>query len=139
MSKIPFKMGKAKKEYTMPMAVLKGLIVSYMVTIPVFLIFALILSRIESCSGLISPVVLVTTIISVMVAGMVSARCLRSRGWANGALTGLSYMLVLYIIGSIIYMDFSVTQFTLTMTLIGILSGAVGGILGVNYKATYSR
>ncbi len=139
MSKMPFKVSKSTKECTIPLAVLKGLIVSYIITIPAFLIFALILSKIDSCADLVSPVVLIVTIISVLVAGIVSAKALKTRGWLNGSLAGLCYMIVLYIIGSIIYMNFSITKYVMSMFMIGILSGAVGGILGVNTNKSYSR
>lgn len=139
MSKMPIKVSKSAKEYTIPIAILKGLIVSYIITIPAFFIFVLILSRIDSCADLISPVVLITTIISVLAAGTVSAKALKSKGWINGALVGLCYMVVLYFLGSIIYMNFSITRYVMTMFLIGILSGAVGGILGVNSNKSYGK
>lgn len=139
MYKMAVKKTKTTKEYSHLTAILKGLVVSYIITIPVFFIFALVLSKIDSCANLVSPVVLITTILGVMAAGMVSARCIKSRGWLNGGITGVLYMLVLFILGSIIYMDFSINRNVLFMFLIGILAGIVGGILGVNTKIAYKK
>ena len=56
----------------------KGLLVSYLTTIPLFIIFSLILSTTELAERLITPAVVVTTIVSIMFAGFITARRLKS-------------------------------------------------------------
>jgi putative membrane protein (TIGR04086 family) len=112
--------------------ILKGIGFSYLITIPLFLIFALILSSTSYPEKLIMPAVSIITIISLIVAGSISTRNLKSRGWLNGAIVGFLYILILYIIGSIACGNFSITRYVWTMALIGVLAGAIGGILGIN-------
>lgn len=113
-------------------SILKGIGIAYLITLPLFLIFALVLCATSFPEKFITPAVVITTIISLLAAGSVATRNLKSRGWLNGAIVGFLYMLILYIIGSIVCKNFRLTGYVWTMLLIGILTGAIGGILGIN-------
>ena len=117
-----------------PISVLKGIVAAYVITIPAFMLFALILANTDFPQKLISPAVVVTTIISVLTAGSVSTKGLRSRGWLNGSFVGLIYMFVLYMFSSLMFKNFAIDNYVITMTVIGVLTGAIGGIIGINIK-----
>ncbi len=117
-----------------PISVLKGLMAAYIITIPAFIFFALILTNTDFPQKLISPAVVVATIISVLTAGSVSTKGLKSRGWLNGSIVGFIYMLVLYFFSSLIFKNFTIDKYVITMTVIGVLTGAIGGIIGINIK-----
>ncbi|NSW89997.1 MAG: TIGR04086 family membrane protein [Firmicutes bacterium] len=114
-------------------ALLKGVIFAYIITIPFFIAFALILTYTNFPEKYISSAVMVTTIASILFAGSASAKSLKSRGWLNGGFVGLFYMLILYFLSSFVFRNFLVDRYVLTMVLIGVLAGAIGGILGVNF------
>ena len=116
------------------MSVIRGIVVSYVITIPVFILFALILTNTDFPEKLISTVVVITTIISVLTAGTTSTRGLKNRGWLNGSVVGFIYMLILYLLSSLIFKNFAIDKYVITMTVIGVLTGAIGGILGINIK-----
>ncbi len=116
------------------LSVLKGILAAYVVTIPVFMLFALLLTNIDFPERLITPVVVVTTIISVLFAGSTATVGSKSKGWINGAIVGFIYMLVLYFISSLVFNNFTVDKYVITMAVIGVLTGAIGGIIGVNMK-----
>lgn len=115
---------------------LKGLIMSYVVTIPAFMLFALILANMNFPQRLITPAVVVITIISVITAGIVATKEVKDKGWLNGGIVGFIYMLILYIVSSIAYKSFTIDKYVITMTVIGILAGAIGGIAGINTRRT---
>lgn len=119
--------------------VVKGIVISYLITIPIFLIFALILSGTNCPEKLITPIIVATTILSILFAGISIARKSGTNGWINGAVVGLIYMLVLYILSSIVFKTFAIDRYVVTMTVIGVLSGAIGGIFGVNMKAKITQ
>ena len=126
------------------MSVIKGIIVSYLITIPVFVLFALILTNTDFPEKFISIGVVITTIISVLTAGTTSTRGLKNKGWLNGSAVGFIYMLILYLLSSIIFNNFVIDRYVITMTVIGVLTGAIGGIMGINvkkggYKQTKSK
>ncbi len=112
--------------------ILKGLLASYIVTIPAFMVFALILANVDFPQRLVTPVVVNPTVVSVLTAGAVSTRGVRSKGWLNGSIVGLTYMIILYLFSSVVYGNFAVDRNVLTMTVIGVLAGAIGGIMSIN-------
>lgn len=114
--------------------IVKAVVLSYIVTIPVFTVLALLITYTNFPDKFILPGVIVTTIISILVAGSTSTRNLKSNGWLNGSLVGLVYMFILYLLSSIVFKDFSINEHVLTMTVIGILTGAIGGIIGINIR-----
>ena len=114
--------------------IIKGIAVSYIITIPVFMIFALILTNTDFPEKFTSPVVIITTIISVLTAGSTATKGLKNKGWLNGSIVGFIYMFILYILSSIIFKTFTVDKYVITMTIIGVLTGAIGGIIGINFK-----
>lgn len=124
----------AVNENLSTISVLKGILAAYIITIPAFMLFALILSNTDFPQKLISPAVVITTIISVLTAGSVSTKGLKNRGWLNGSIVGLIYMLILYIFSSLIFKNFAIDKYVITMMVIGVLTGAIGGIVGINIK-----
>jgi len=124
----------ALSEHISIVSMLKGLLVSYIIVIFLFAFFAIILANTDFPEKYLPTAVLITTIISVITAGSTVTKRLKNKGWLNGGIVGLIYMLILYILSSIVYEDFSVNRYTITMIIIGMLSGAIGGILGINLR-----
>jgi len=107
---------------------------SYLMTLSIFLVVALFLCFTEFPESMIGSAVVVTTIISIMFGGTCIARKARTRGWLNGAIAGLIYMIVLYLLSSLMGKGFGISQYVITMMLVGAAAGAVGGIVGINLK-----
>jgi len=68
--------------------------------------------------------------------GIYAFRGIRNRGWLNGSIVGLVYMIILYLFSSLMYKNFTIDKYVITMTVIGVLTGAIGGIVGINVKKT---
>jgi len=113
---------------------LKGIVASYIITIPLFVIFAIVLAYMDFPESYIGPAVDVTTAISITVAGFISTRNVRNKGWLNGGIVGFFYMFILYLLSSIVFKNFAVDRHVLAVTIAGIICGSFGGIVGINYK-----
>ncbi|MBR7163438.1 MAG: TIGR04086 family membrane protein [Clostridia bacterium] len=100
---------------------------------------ALLLTYTGLSENAIPFITTVTMVVSVMLAGMVSAKSGRSRGYLNGALTGILYALVLYVISLLVSGSFFCNNYILILLAIGIFGGAFGGILGINMSAKGKR
>lgn len=124
----------AMNEHANLFMVVKGIVISYLITIPVFMVLAFILTNTDFPEKFLSPAVMIATVISVLVAGSTATQNVRSGGWLNGSLVGAAYMLILYLASSLVFRDFSINMSVITMFVIGILAGAIGGILGINVK-----
>lgn len=127
------------KEHINFFTVIKGILFSYLITILIFLVFAFILTYANFPQKFITPVVVSTTIVSILIAGAIVSRSLKTRGWLNGGVVGLIYILLLYTSSSIVLKDFSINRYMISMLLIGLLSGSIGGILGINIKTRSRR
>jgi putative membrane protein (TIGR04086 family) len=114
--------------------IIKGIVFSYIITIPLFLIFAFILTYSNYPEKYVSPVVVIVTIASILLAGAFATRRMKSKGWLNGGVVGFLYMFILYLLSSVIFKNFSIDNRIISMGIVGILSGSIGGIIGINLK-----
>ena len=114
--------------------ILKSVGMAYLITLLIFLVLAIILTYTEFPEAMVPTAVVITTLISIMLAGTSVARRARTRGWINGGLAGLVYMLILYLMSSFTVVDFRIDQYVWAMLISGILAGALGGVVGINLK-----
>ena len=116
------------------MSGLKSLMLSYGFTFAVFAVFALLLQYTSLTDSIIGTVVFITMVFAIMIAGFTVARRATSRGWLNGAVGGMLYVLILYILGALFVTGFVFDKHVVALLIIGFLSGAFGGIVGINMK-----
>lgn len=121
-------------EHANALSIAKAILISYFITIPVFAIFAYILTLTDFPQKYIPSFVIITTLLSVVIAGWSSTKYIKSKGWLNGGIVGFVYMLVLFLLSSSTYGDFGINMHVATMFIIGTLTGSIGGILGINLK-----
>lgn len=114
------------------MLVLKSIGFCYGLTIIMLALLALVVTYMPLPEGIVPTLVLLVSILSIILSGMMVARNVSQKGWLCGSVTGSIYIVTLYLIGAMIFQSFSFGMTFLTMLLIGALSGAFGGIIGVN-------
>jgi len=119
--------------------ILKGILTAYIITIIIFLVFAVVITYTDFPESAIPAVVVVTTIISIIIAGSKVASRAKSKGWLNGAIAGILYMTILYIASSLIFNGFTFDRYVIYMFILGLFSGAFGGIIGINLKGSGRR
>ena len=112
--------------------VIKGSVLAIALTAIFLSSYAAILSFTNISETTIVPVVIVLTGISLLIGSSISTIPIKKQGMLNGGLVGLIYMLVLYIISSIILGNFGLNINSIIMIAVGVLTGMVGGIIGVN-------
>ena len=114
--------------------VLKGVALAFVTSIVLLLICAVIMTYSPIPDGASRAVTIVVSGISILFASIVTARKSKRQGWLTGASCGLLYAVLLYLFGSLILLDFSMTLSTGIVFLLGLLLGAGGGIVGINTK-----
>lgn len=113
--------------------IFKGVLIAFLFTCVLLTIFSFLLVNTNLSEDLVQPVIITVTGISILVASCWVNRKRTKKGILNGSIIGIIYALILYIISSILNgWDFSVTLGTIIMTVVGIVSGSIGGIIGVN-------
>lgn len=114
--------------------ILKGTITAIILSLILLLIFAIILTYTAISENVIKPVIIVISGISILVGSSISTLTIKKNGMINGCLVGLIYILSLYLISSIIVSVFSINLYSLIMIVVCIITGMIGGVIGVNLK-----
>lgn len=113
-------------------SILKGFIISLILTIIFIWIYALLLVKTNIQESTISPVVITISGISVLIGSSIACLHVKKNGILNGACIGGMYYAVIYVLSSIAFCGFAINVKSLIMIVIGVLLGGIGGILGVN-------
>ncbi len=78
--------------------------------------------------------ILISTACSMFLAGFLTARRRKGRGFISGSLAGLFYTAAAYLVQALGFGDFSFGSGFVKLLLLGIFLGALGGIFGVNTR-----
>jgi len=111
---------------------IKGLVVSCILTFILLAISALIITYSPVSEDISGAFSFICVIVSALIGGSVAAKSAVSRGFLKGAATGVCYVLLLYIIASLVSDKFIVNSHTALLFFIGAVAGAIGGIAGIN-------
>ena len=114
--------------------IIKGSILSIILTIICLLIFSLILAYNNIQEKTMIPVITAVTAISILAGSIISVSKIEKKGIINGTLVGLIYILTIYIISSIAKGNFEITINSIILIASAIIAGMLGGIIGVNIK-----
>lgn len=118
---------------------LKGVVVSGIMTFILLAISALVITYSPISENVAGAFSIICVIVSALIGGGVAAKSAVSRGFLKGALTGVCYVLLLYIIASLASDKFVVSGHTACLFAIGAVAGAIGGIAGINSRRKRKR
>ncbi|CDB31554.1 putative membrane protein TIGR04086 family/integral membrane protein TIGR04097 family [Clostridium sp. CAG:575] len=122
------------KEENMIINVLKGAGISLLMTVILLIIFSLLLTYTNIQENVINPVIIMITAVSILIGSSIGIGKMKKDGLINGAIVGVVYMIVIYLISSILNWEFKLNIQSIIMIGIGIAFGILGGIIGVNRK-----
>ena len=114
--------------------ILKGIGISLVTTLILLVIFALILTYTQVEEKTINPVIIIITALSILIGSSIVNIKIKKNGLINGAIIGGAYMLIIYLISSILNWKFGLTAQSIIMITVGMVFGILGGILGVNNR-----
>ena len=112
----------------------KGVGISLISTCIMLFIFAVLLTYTDISENIIDTVIIIITAISILIGSSIGNLKIKKNGLLNGAIIGGTYILIIYLISSILNWRFSLNIQSIIMIIIGILFGILGGIIGVNKK-----
>ena len=130
-------MGKDKKARMK--AILTGVLAGYGISCIGFIACALALKYTGLAEKSVPALVTVICFISAVVAGFDSAKGADDKGWLWGLAAGLIYALILMCIGIWLSEGFMFDGRTVTLALLSVASGGLGGIVGINFKKSGRR
>ncbi len=114
--------------------IFKGVVISLIFTTIMLLIFAILLTYTDVSESTISTVIIIVTAISILLGSSLVNLKIKKNGLLNGAIIGASYILIIYLISSILNWRFTLNLQSIIMIAVGIVFGILGGIIGVNKR-----
>ncbi len=114
--------------------IFKGIAIAMITTVILLLIFSIVLAYTNTSENTITPVIIVVTGLSILLGSSIGNIKIKKNGIINGALIGGIYILILYIISSILNWRFGLNIQSIIMIAVGMVFGIIGGIIGVNKK-----
>ncbi|MBE7056992.1 MAG: TIGR04086 family membrane protein [Ruminococcaceae bacterium] len=112
----------------------KGSIFSVLLTIPIGIVLSIAMCTTDFPEEYLSPAVLITVVLSIVLAGIMTTAPADNMGWIGGSIAGLFYMAVIMVIRwcleGRVYMDKDIVTLLLCGTLLGTISGMAGLSLG---------
>lgn len=114
--------------------VIKGSAFAVVLTLILLLIYSAILTYTKLNESTMPVFIIGITAISILTGSLMSSVNIKKNGIINGALVGLIYIVVIYLLSSIATKSFSLNMYSIIMIVISIVAGAIGGIIGVNKK-----
>lgn len=128
-------MEKAKVKENNTIAIIaKGIGISLLITVIALIIFSIILTYTNIEENVINPVIMIITAISILIGSSIENTKLKKNGLINGGMIGGCYILIIYLISSILNWKFSLNVNSIIMIVAAIIFGILGGIIGVNRK-----
>lgn len=113
---------------------LKGAFVAVIYTLLVFLAAAFVLSYTPLPENAIPYIAYIVQSTGAAISGFLPAKKAGTRGIITGATSGGLYILIIWLIASLFADGITFGSHIITMLIISVISGATGGIFGVNLK-----
>ena len=116
------------------MVLLKGILVAFVLTLILALIFSIVLTYTNTPESVIFPVLVGITALSILIGSSISTIKIKKNGILNGGIIGLVYILLLYIISSIVSGSFILNVNSIILIISAILGGMLRRRCGSEYK-----
>ena len=112
--------------------ILRGIFISFLFTLLMLIIYSILLVYTNLSEQTIRPVIITITGVSILIGSSLGTRKLHKNGMISGGIIGASYILLLYLISSIVSSNFGINWVSVIMIIVGLIGGVFGGIVGVN-------
>lgn len=132
-------MTNLKTKFSSPIlsSVLKGSLISVSVSLVLILVFALLIKFLNIPDSVIQPVNQAIKIISIFCGCWFALKNFPKRGFVTGALLGVVYTILAYLIFSVLSKTFSFDITLFIDILFALIIGAICGVFLVNKKSKF--
>ena len=118
---------------------IKGSLISMVFIVAVILLFALIIKETGISDGVIAPINQVIKIVGIIGASYFAIKNLSEKQWLCGGISGMIFMLISYLVFSLIEGMFGNIALLFSDMLMGLLIGMVFAIIAANFFGKSNR
>ena len=116
------------------MKIVKGILMSFLITLLCIFIFSVILTYSNVSESVIPIVIIIITLISIFTSTIICIKKVQKNGLIYSAIIGGTYVILLYLLSSMLNTGFGVNIYSLLMIILGIISGIIGRNSWNQYK-----
>jgi len=116
-----------------------SIVAGFILTLIFFALSAAVVTFLPVPDSAVPALSVVGSTIGLIGGGIFAVRNISAKGWLYGAISGIAYVIVFYLVSSIIKGSVSFDFGILFMLMLGFFAGAFGGIMGINVKFTKRR
>jgi len=114
--------------------VTKSILFSVLLTLILLFIYSILLLYTDISESTIPVAIISISGTSILIFSIICMLKIKNNGIIHGGIIGLIYMLIIYLLSSIVQTGFNLNVYSIIMIIAGILCGMIGGIIGVNIK-----
>lgn len=103
-------------------------------TILLILLFTFILTYTKLSENLIPVINSIIMILGITSGSIFISRKIDKKGWLSGGLIGILYFFLILLLSTIFIKDFTIDKYSLIKGLIAVITGCIGGMIGINIK-----
>jgi len=112
---------------------IKGILLALIFSLVMLLAISLVLYLTELTEKTALYLVYAVSVVSILWGAAYAARRIGSRGWLNGGIIGVAYVLLMLGGGLLVVDDMTIGWNLAVNIFLGFIFGAIGGMWGVNY------
>ena len=114
--------------------IFKGVVVAFVVSVLLMAVYAGVLVSSSVSEASVDVVIIGITGISIMIGSILVNVKMNKNGLINGGIIGFIYILIMYVISSMVSNDYTLNKSSIIMIIVSIVLGMLGGIIGINKK-----
>lgn len=128
------KIGAESHGRSLPFAILSGVLIACALTCVTIIVCALLLTYTTMTEGTLPLIITVACVVSSLAAGFSTARHADDKGWMWGVCAGGIYAVILVVVEMCVQKRVSLDMRTITLIVLALAGGGLGGMLGINFK-----
>ena len=121
-----------KKDIGNKVYFLKGILLAFIITIVLILMFSLLIMFTSIKENRIPMLNNIAMIISIAISSVYVAFKIKEKGWIQGGLMGIAYYMVLIILNLIFIKPIQIDLISGTRFVLAAITGVIGGMIGIN-------
>lgn len=110
----------------------KGILLAFIITIVLILIFSLLVMFTSMKENKIPLLNNIAMIVSIAISSIYVAFMIKEKGWIQGGLVGISYYIILLILNLIFIKPIQIDLISGTRFILATITGIIGGMIGIN-------
>lgn len=112
----------------------KGVLMAYIISVLLLAIYGILLAVTSIPETTLSTAVMIITMASIAVSSIYTAIRAESKGWMKGAILGLVYMIILFLLSILFKTGVSLDKYVIFRMFMGVVIGLLAGVIGINLK-----